>query len=782
MWKQNIDDGKKALGYGNLPAAEQCFKAGLEEARDQFEHTDPRIPQTFALLGQTLLLQKKVEEARPFLKHASQISASIKQTSAAIATADYLWAYIDTTANNAEERRRKTLTTLQKFLDQAQINQLTKSLTELFTVKTKPAVDQKSENKPSPKPEQKTEQKAQQTPPPPKPEEKPLQKTEQKTPVKPEQNLEIEVEEKSEYKPSPEEFTKWADQLQRAFVDARSPLVLLAISGYVNLHDLLWETLRLYEPQNPAVADHLEAMADVAVGLGLHLRAEQLLLRAIQNSQDGQNPSHLRSAKTKLKLAKLYQQIDSFDQALFYYDEALPIIYDHEPHPTLDKESYRNSAVAELLDRRDTIKYAHIIIAQLVLLNQVPANNEQREENFNRINQLVLQASALLAGLFEQDHSSFQHLYRAYANALFRTAPIEYLVLQRCVQRYVDRVQAMELENRSYLNALDNDLPPIPDLRKLAESFGNSPEPTIEEVMGGWTAEKEAVERRISEKEIARKTSIKKSVLTVNEVASGNAQMSGKIVLSKTAGLSEESAAAEKTEAAEKIAASEKAAATEKAAREKEAADRQMAETAAKKLAAENAEKERLEKEKVAQDKATAKKLAAEKEEAERAAFWNAKQAEKKAAENKEAEDAAQWEAAEKAAAERASKRASTAGTTTEKPTNPHSNSAKPPVEKPSVQNASAKHAAKEEERLKAAKAESARKAKEAEELAAYEKAAWEKVALEKAALAKAAAEKEAAAKAKTKQVKNLVVEVTMKSTTNGLGIDVKHAFQAIER
>jgi hypothetical protein len=146
MWKERIDEGVKALSNKNLVVAEGCFKTALEFARETFAHTDERIPQTFSFLGQALLWQKKIPEATEALRQSVRIARNLHYKSSLITTADYLWAYIDQSAEDAAERRKITYEALKREMPAPKLELLLKELNQLFAASKDNQQDERQED------------------------------------------------------------------------------------------------------------------------------------------------------------------------------------------------------------------------------------------------------------------------------------------------------------------------------------------------------------------------------------------------------------------------------------------------------------------------------------------------------------------------------------------------------------------------------------------------------------------------------------------------------------
>lgn len=76
-WSEHIAAGMAALNASDYAAAQVQFDKALDDAKDCFDHTDNRIPQTLSFIGHTSFCMNDAAKAEAFLKQAVKINASL---------------------------------------------------------------------------------------------------------------------------------------------------------------------------------------------------------------------------------------------------------------------------------------------------------------------------------------------------------------------------------------------------------------------------------------------------------------------------------------------------------------------------------------------------------------------------------------------------------------------------------------------------------------------------------------------------------------------------------
>lgn len=435
MWQDDFNRGLKQLDQGQLAEAEASFSAALNYARQKFKHTDTRIPDSFAFLGRTLLLQKKTQEAAPALRQAVNIAKHMQHKNKDIAITRYLWAYIDT-AEDASERRQQALDELNEYLKANEIQNIQNKLKQLFTVRNKPG----TEPKPKPAPEQpvtKTEL--------PLPE--PMAEPEPQPPIKPEPKLEpkkepapgtepkldqaepicesgffrshlwdrnqadVESSQEAEAKTvEPQHYADWSARLNAAMERAAKPELSEILCAYVDMHDLMTETVRLYKPPHTAVGDHLLALADIANTVGMVETAGELTWLALRNFQLTLGPRHGKTGYAHLALAQAFREQENYVQCSYHFNAACNIL---QSLPDLDREWFQK------------------VVSQYQLLQHRERLQAQLDRNLDEMTRLCQDGKAveadklgcetykLLMQFFPPDHYAFVSLFHRHATALY---------------------------------------------------------------------------------------------------------------------------------------------------------------------------------------------------------------------------------------------------------------------------------------------------------------------------------------------------------------------------
>ncbi len=434
-WEQHIKDGIKALDQRNYLIAETSFGSALDYARKGFRHVDPRIPETFGYLGQALLLQKKVTEAAPALRQSVNIARSLKKMSVAIATAEYLYAYIDYQSPDADERRNTAVIQLKGYLSEDAINQLTNELKNLFTVKP-PEPEVKTESMSDSSMEQNKPEAVRQA--------EPLSETKSESAVVAmEQNNSPPVVDQ-------EKYSAWAKRLNVAIIKAKSSNLAQLTTGYLELHELLTETLSLYASPHSAIADHLGSMGGAAAEIGLFARSEQLFRLAIRQMEQARGEKNPATALLQLKLANVYRAHEAYHEADIYFLLAMEVL-----------GSANNIDQLLLNDTAELFKHMHqrakVESTSLKLFNEVTRLEQSGE--LHEAHEKALLAQSLLAEQFTEDHPHFAVLCRHHAKVLNKKGQFteaENLIARACL---VERIQT---EREIYYKLLDQGLPPIP--------------------------------------------------------------------------------------------------------------------------------------------------------------------------------------------------------------------------------------------------------------------------------------------------------------------------------
>lgn len=439
MWQDDFNRGLKQLDQGQLAEAEASFSAALNYARQKFKHTDTRIPDSFAFLGRTLLLQKKAQEATPALRQAVNIAKHMQHKNKDIAITRYLWAYIDT-AEDAAERRQQALEELTEYLKANEIQNIQDKLKQLFTVRNKP------EPKPKPAPE-KPVTKAE----PPQPEPKPEPEPQSPTKPKPKPEPKKEPAPGAEPKPAPEpkrdqaepicesgffrshlwdrnladaessqetqaqtvepqHYAAWSARLNAAMERAAKPELSEILCAYVDMHDLMAETVRLYKPPHTAVGDHLLALADIANTVGMVETAGELTWLALRNFQLTLGPRHGKTGYAHLALAQAFREQENFALCSFHFNAACSIL---QSLPDLDRDWFQ-----KVISQYRMIQHRERLQAQL----------DRNLEEMTRLCQdgkpveadkLGCETYKLLMQFFPADHYAFVSLFHRHATALY---------------------------------------------------------------------------------------------------------------------------------------------------------------------------------------------------------------------------------------------------------------------------------------------------------------------------------------------------------------------------
>ncbi|MBX9692095.1 MAG: tetratricopeptide repeat protein [Cyanobacteria bacterium] len=508
MWNEHINQGKQALNARNLVIAESAFRDALECARRDFGHTDTRIPETFGYLGRALLLQKKVKEAASALRQAARISKTLNHASGPIAIADYLWAYIDHQDKNAEQRRNEKLQALQGYMQDSAIEKLNKELRDIFTVRPTP-------EEPPPKAEAAEPEVAQPSTSP----TADIEESEQvpvgenlETPVepivhqvtagegaaqaqavqapvqesepslkpydKPDSELELQLEPKAKvetFKPvfgvvtakteqkeekgpiAPERFQLWADRLNKALERSKKPQLSELIGSYVDMHDLMNETVILYVPPHPAVGDHLMGLADIANAIGLYNRAGGLYELAVEILSKALGPHHPKTAYAQIYLAQVYGTMDSYDKAHHHFRGGFNTL---QNYAGLDKQWFQeNIEFFNLLIKRESVeKELFQSLEQIGVLI--------REQRYDEADRLCLALSDKIHAVFPPDHYNLCFLYHRHAVVL---ANCGRMVESSALSRLAIYLESKIKDREEYNKQMEEIFPefPLPTLNAL---------------------------------------------------------------------------------------------------------------------------------------------------------------------------------------------------------------------------------------------------------------------------------------------------------------------------
>lgn len=428
MWQEHIEQGKKALNLQQLVAAEASFRDALDFASRNFSHTDSRIPETFAYLGRSLLLQKKVKEAVPALRQATRIAESFKFRSAEIALADYLWAYIDHTDPKVEERRNLKLKALEQFMQPAVIEKLNRELQKLFTVASAQDIQSKQEPK-------------------------------AKAPAKPsapaaESKVSREVsEDKLQTNAvhsapiSPDRYKQWAERLHHGIERAKSYFIAEIVAGYLELHQLMAETIQLYPPPHVALADHLLAMGKIAHTIGLSETALALFELSHSNYRKAVGENNVKTAYAQMHLAEMYLDLDLYEQAGLHYHLALNVL---SADKNLDKKW-----LAEITSSF-SLMFAKQKLEEQFLSGMDKLNKLVRASEYEEANLLAEELFQKLISVFPADHIHFVELYRRHSLILASSGrSVECAVMSR-MANYLD---AKISDRQNYQKAINETLP-----------------------------------------------------------------------------------------------------------------------------------------------------------------------------------------------------------------------------------------------------------------------------------------------------------------------------------
>lgn len=452
MWKTHMEQGFKAMESAQYPLAEQHFFDAIEFARDNFWHQDPRIARSFAYLGRSLVMQKKVDEARSPLRQAVAMAKALKNESPELLLADYLWAYIDI-APDAAERRESALLILKEKLSAAKADALVNELNRLFTVSPKAP-----EPKPEPKQEPQLDSKSEPEKPPqkdtvtsdlkgakvgdvPKQNDKPAPEPEDK-PVKPDPSDSKAEQKLDEYKINisffkpvtldlrelekaravakkdeasqqqgdfPTRYLAWSNTISSGLERSKSDHLSELIAAYVELLALMPETVKLYKPPHKGVADHLSILANIADSIGLYERAGHLYILAAENYEKSLGPSNPKTAEAKLFVAHAYRNLDQYEQADVYFREAMDVL---TRLPGVDIQ-WVNNTVAAFVQMKERAKAE--IKLDSILREMSELCTEQRYADAEK---LARGAADLLSPLFPADHYLFTLLYRRHGFVL----------------------------------------------------------------------------------------------------------------------------------------------------------------------------------------------------------------------------------------------------------------------------------------------------------------------------------------------------------------------------
>jgi tetratricopeptide (TPR) repeat protein len=494
MWQQHFNQGKKALNARDLVAAEASFRDALECAKRDFGHTDKRIPQTFAYLGRTLLFRKNVKEALPALRQAARIAESLQFTEGPIALADYLWAYLDHEDPEAEQRRSAKLKALDKFMEPNVVERINRELKELFTVAPKPEPDPpKQEEKPVPdvtadldlKPSPKKEAKPDPAPAPekpvpepapqppkpvePKPIEKPAEDLEQQLQPKPKVtsfNTSIGTPDKKPLQTpdkepiAPERYSQWAEKLHNATERSQRPLMAELIASYLDMHNLVEETVKLYPPPHKAVGDHFMSLADITNIIGLYDRAGTFYELAVSNYKKALGANHPKTGFAQLHLAEVYGLMDSFDKAHEHFREAFNTL---QVYPDLDKKWFEEKVnFFNMLIMRERVEKE-----LFQALEQI--NDLLRNEQYKEADALFLSLAEKMIAVLPADHYNFTYLYHGHSRVLWASGrTLEASILSK-IAMYLN---AKLKEREDYNREMDEMFPEfsIPTLNALYPS------------------------------------------------------------------------------------------------------------------------------------------------------------------------------------------------------------------------------------------------------------------------------------------------------------------------
>jgi tetratricopeptide (TPR) repeat protein len=257
----------------------------------------------------------------------------------------------------------------------------------------------------------------------------------------------------------PERYQAWAEKLRSTIERSKSYQMHELIASYLELHELMSETVEIYRPPHSAVADHLSALGELAFALGLFDRAGVLLTLALRNYEKTAGYYHLKTAYARLQLAQVYKELDRCYEADAYFGPAFNII---QSQPEIDKEWFGKVVRSfGLMMQREKIE-------NMLFASVQEIDNLAEQRKYLEADQRARSLADKMAEVFVSDHDSFAYLYDHHAQVLAKYGrEVESAVLKRLA----DYIGAKNRENREFHKAIEEILPDFDEQVKAALYF-----------------------------------------------------------------------------------------------------------------------------------------------------------------------------------------------------------------------------------------------------------------------------------------------------------------------
>lgn len=248
-----------------------------------------------------------------------------------------------------------------------------------------------------------------------------------------------------------ERYQSWAEKLSSAVKRSKSPHITEQLSAYVELHQLMSETLQLYRPPHTAVADHLMAFGDLTNAIGLYNQAGFYYLLAAKNFEKTVGKDHLKTAYANLYLAMVHRDLDQYDQARSHFGLAFNIIQTKQNN--LDQTWWSETVDSfKVMMRREQVEKQFLQgLEELITL--------LKAARFHEFDALSRELSEKLASVFPQDHYNFMLLYRRTAQGLAGAGRVFESIALSNMADYLDaKLKDKENFNKSF----DESFPQFP--------------------------------------------------------------------------------------------------------------------------------------------------------------------------------------------------------------------------------------------------------------------------------------------------------------------------------